>query len=439
MFLKFRGFFCVSGGAFLALLGLLGLFGGGAVQGGLILIGIGGAALWWGQKLMNNEASRDPYMEAVTHDSRLQMLLFKKHAWNPILLIVLNLIPFYLINMSYGTHMELSRELALKWGANSGPLVASGQLWRLLSATFLHADLLHILGNMIALLTVGRYIDYYFGSRSLYFIYFASALAGSLCSTAYHPMGVSVGASGAIFGLYGAFAMMFFIAHPSKGKLQFSRLAILFIVVHIFQSLAAGFKNYGVDNAAHLAGFACGAVLGYFILQAEYSFAHIRNFTAATLAGVLLLLNVTVYRHLPSSSELHAREARHQQWRQLAEHSRKFELTAQKIQQLFGAARDHKISDAQLNAQWETQLKPELEALRSAVYYQKVTDNKAYQAQLDLYNAVTSMKTHLSALLSPDPVIYRRAIASSKDQSANSANAFKRALAAINLELQNEI
>lgn len=439
MFLKFRGFFCASSGVFLILLALLGLYGGGPLQVGLFLIALGCGGLWWGQRLMNNDAPRDPYIKAVVNDSRLQMLLFKEHAWHPIILIALNLIPFYLINMSSGAHMELSREMALKWGANSSPLVASGQIWRLLSAAFLHSGLPHFLGNMIALLTVGRYIDYYFGSKNLYFIYFASALAASLCSGAYHPLGISVGASGAIFGLYGAFAMMFIVAPPNKGKLQFSRLAVLYIVMHMVQSLAAGFKDYGIDNAAHLGGLACGAALGFFILQAEYSFTHIRNFTAAALAAALLLLNLTVYRHLPSPSQLQAREARLRQWHQLAEHGRKFALTADKLQRLFLDTRDHKISEAQMNAQWETRFKPELEALRSAVYYQKVTDNKAYQAQLDLYNAITSMTTHLSALVSPDPTIYRRALASSESQNDKTASSLKRALATITSELQKEI
>ena len=89
-----------------------------------------------------------------------------------------------------------------------GPMVASGEWWRLISSGFLHASIVHLGSNMLALFFIGRALEPALGSLRLGLIYFVSLVAGSLGVMALEPDSLSIGASGAIFGLMGAFVVI---------------------------------------------------------------------------------------------------------------------------------------------------------------------------------------------------------------------------------------
>ena len=97
------------------------------------------------------------------------------------------------------------------WGTNFGPLTTSGQWWRLVSSIFLHFGVLHLALNMWALYVGGRLAERLFGSRAFALIYFAAGISGSLSSLLWNPAVNSAGASGAIFGVYGAMLAFFFV------------------------------------------------------------------------------------------------------------------------------------------------------------------------------------------------------------------------------------
>src|SRR6266849_6572430 len=92
----------------------------------------------------------------------------------------------------------------VRWGANFGPLTVSGQWWRLLTCVFIHGGLLHIAFNMWCLWDLGRLAESVYGHWTFAVVYLVTGLASSLTSVAWHPAGLSVGASGAIFGIAGA-------------------------------------------------------------------------------------------------------------------------------------------------------------------------------------------------------------------------------------------
>ena len=92
----------------------------------------------------------------------------------------------------------------IRFGSNFGPLTWTGQEWRLLTSAFLHFGIIHIALNMYALYQGGALVERLFGSTRFAVIYLLSALSGSVASGWWDPLRNSAGASGAIFGVYGA-------------------------------------------------------------------------------------------------------------------------------------------------------------------------------------------------------------------------------------------
>jgi rhomboid protease GluP len=140
------------------------------------------------------------------------------------------------------------------------PAVAAGEYWRLWSVTLLHGDLLHLAFNMYALYLAGTIVERWYGSLRFLAFYLACAAAGSVGSFVFGGDVPSVGASGAIFGLFGVLFAANRVHHPvdrqSRGVV--SQLMFLIVINIVF-----GFASGGsIDNAAHLGGLAAGLWLG---------------------------------------------------------------------------------------------------------------------------------------------------------------------------------
>lgn len=149
----------------------------------------------------------------------------------------------------------------LKWGANFMPLTTGGEWWRLLSSTFIHIGIIHLLFNMYALYMAGIYLEPMLGKGRYLAAYLCTGVLASVCSTWWHGAAtVSAGASGAIFGLYGVFLALL----TTKLIPQTVRKALLqSIGVFVVYNLVYGAGAKGIDNAAHLGGMISGLVLGY--------------------------------------------------------------------------------------------------------------------------------------------------------------------------------
>ncbi|MEO6001078.1 MAG: rhomboid family intramembrane serine protease [Chitinophagaceae bacterium] len=175
------------------------------------------------------------------------------------IIIDLNIIIFLVMVMS-GVHIS-SPDIAsmIKWGANLRLLTMKGEWWRLLSSCFLHAGVLHLFFNMYALLYIGLLLEPHLGKKRFAIAYLLTGIAASITSLWWHNNAVSVGASGAIFGMYGVFLAML-----TTNLLQNStRNALLMsIAVFVGYSLIGGMQH-GIDNAAHLGGLISGIVIGY--------------------------------------------------------------------------------------------------------------------------------------------------------------------------------
>ncbi len=176
-------------------------------------------------------------------------------------LIGVNILMFLTVIASGGSVLNPSVNILLRWGANYGPDTLGGQSWRLLSSMFLHGGLVHITLNMWALLNLGLLAEILFGRRSYFFLYMACGLAGSIVSVWWSPEVVSIGASGAIFGVAGA--LLPALAFQKNARLRAALKGNLFIIgIFVLYNIAYGAREAHIDNAAHLGGLVTGIILG---------------------------------------------------------------------------------------------------------------------------------------------------------------------------------
>ena len=135
-------------------------------------------------------------------------------------------------------------------------VLVHGEWWRIFSSAFLHGSEIHILFNMIALWQVGTFIELIYGTPRMAFIYFFAALGSGLAVVYFTPDAVTIGASGAIFGLFGALAVAG-VRMGQRGR-DIMRQTIGIIVIN----LIIGFTIPNISNAGHIGGLIFGTLAG---------------------------------------------------------------------------------------------------------------------------------------------------------------------------------
>lgn len=182
-----------------------------------------------------------------------------------------------------GTQTGSEDEVLQRCGANYGPGVLAGEWWRLGASTLLHAGFLHLLLNLWALVALGRAIERDLGTLRWLVLYAASGVLASMASVAWRPGGLSVGASGAIFGLLGAMLALFVRRRRYMSREQF-RAGVMSLLVVVLVNIAFGLAVPVVDNAAHLGGLLAGFVLALLLTTRQ----RILGFAACLLLPVAL-------------------------------------------------------------------------------------------------------------------------------------------------------
>lgn len=177
-------------------------------------------------------------------------------------IIDVNILIFILMVLAGKGFIDFQAADLLTWGANFRPLTTgAGQWWRLVTSTFLHAGIMHLLFNMAGLLFAGILLEPALGKMRLATVYLLTGIAASLTSLWWHPATVSVGASGAIFGLYGVFLALLTTRYfPPVIKRSFTAGVVIFIGGNLLLGLAGG-----IDNAAHVGGLISGVIAGYIL------------------------------------------------------------------------------------------------------------------------------------------------------------------------------
>lgn len=140
----------------------------------------------------------------------------------------------------------------LTFGAMNGALVKSGEVYRLITAAFIHIGFIHLAFNMYALNVIGSQIESFLGKTKFLLIYFISAISGSILSMVFSNS-ISAGASGAIFGLLGSLLYFGYHYRMYLGSVLKNQIIPLIILNLLF-----GFILSGVDNAAHIGGLVGG-------------------------------------------------------------------------------------------------------------------------------------------------------------------------------------
>ena len=161
----------------------------------------------------------------------------------------------YIIVGIYGQSIfNFSANVLAKFGANNILLVKNGEIWRLITCSFLHVGFIHFLLNMYSLRVIGPSVEGLIGKGKFVFIYLLSVLSASLMSLVFMDSNiVSVGASGAIFGLMGA--LLYFGYHYRLYLNDAIKTQIIPVIVF---NLLIGFMISGIDNGAHIGGLIGG-------------------------------------------------------------------------------------------------------------------------------------------------------------------------------------
>ncbi len=191
--------------------------------------------------------------------------------------LILQIFMFLLLEFSGGSE---NTETLIQFGAKFNPYIYEGEWWRFVTPIVLHIGFFHLLMNSFALYYIGPAVERAYGSGRFLFIYILAGISGSIASFAFSPF-VSAGASGAIFGCFGA--LLYIGIHNRKAFLR-TMGSNLFIIIGI--NLALGFVIPNIDNAGHIGGL-IGGFLAALIVQIPQ-----KKQRLLSIAGVIVTLGL---------------------------------------------------------------------------------------------------------------------------------------------------
>ena len=201
------------------------------------------------------------------------------------LFIAIN-IAVYILTLIYG------KDYFINNFSNYGPFVKNGDIYRLLTAGFLHVSVIHLLCNMYALYVIGPQIESYFGKTKYLIIYLGSLITGNLLSIMFNPGTPSIGASGAIFGLLGA--MLYFGYHY---RVFLDDVIKSQIIPIIMLNLLLGFMASNIDSAGHIGGLIGGILLAKAVgVKYKSNNSNIINGIIMTLIFIGFLIYMVFFR-----------------------------------------------------------------------------------------------------------------------------------------------
>jgi rhomboid protease GluP len=193
------------------------------------------------------------------HSELLAMFMFRPGYFITPVILMLNILVFIAMVLSGMGFMDFNTSDLLAWGALQNELVFKGEWWRIISSFFMHGGIVHLLSNMLVLVFLGNMTELVLGKLKYLIFYFIAGVLGNLLSMYMLPDAVCVGASGAVFGMFGVF-LAFLLRGVYQKEFSNAMLssAILWIVINIISSIFTPQINLW----AHLGGLVSGFVMG---------------------------------------------------------------------------------------------------------------------------------------------------------------------------------
>lgn len=176
------------------------------------------------------------------------------------ILMAINIVIFIITAVISQNLYNIDNYTLIVFGAKVNELINGGQPWRLLTSAFLHGGLMHIVFNMYALKVMGCEVEYVYGKARYLIVYLISAFGGNILSYIFNPNSISVGASGAIFGLLGAM-LVFGIKHKNR----IGKAYIMSLVKVVLINMIIGITVSNIDNAGHIGGLLFGAIAAFLV------------------------------------------------------------------------------------------------------------------------------------------------------------------------------
>lgn len=237
------------------------------------------------KKIDNSFVSFDDIVEKKKMESRID---FKSE--KPIItyiLVALNLLIFALMGLYSWSSGADYNTLLLEFGSKENAHILQGEYWRFIAPIFLHANIMHVALNCYSLYFIGMLAERIFGKAKFIAIYFAAGILGNIFSFAFNT-NPGVGASGAIFGLFGAIIFIC-IEKPALFKSGLGTNIVGIVCINLFY----GFTKSGIDNFAHLGGLVGGLTFAGIFNESKKRLWYFNRYVYLLLA--LIITSSTVF------------------------------------------------------------------------------------------------------------------------------------------------
>jgi membrane associated rhomboid family serine protease len=179
-------------------------------------------------------------------------------------IIAINLL-IYAVLAVLSHSLDISGDVLLKAGAQYTPYIqATGEYWRIFTAMFLHFSILHVGLNMLSLFFIGRVVEIFYGKWRYLVIYLVSGIIGGIATFFLQPNALAAGASGAIFGVFGALGVFYLVNRRALGA--YGGGAITNWLFWLALNLIWGFSNTSIGIIDHIAGLIAGMVIAFLLI-----------------------------------------------------------------------------------------------------------------------------------------------------------------------------
>lgn len=186
----------------------------------------------------------------------METLNFEKKPWVTYIIMGINILVYLLTAFLSNDIMISDYHVLIYLGAKVNELISAGEYYRLVTNIFLHGGLIHLALNMYSLYIIGPLVEKVYGRVKYIAIYFIAGIVASLFSYIFSK-GLSIGASGAIFGVLGATLIFAIKIKKTIGKDFYNNILQVMVV-----NLIIGFSIPNIDNFAHIGGILGGMTMG---------------------------------------------------------------------------------------------------------------------------------------------------------------------------------